>query len=72
MDEKELQEFRKLCAARFAWPIRNERTTNDPGIDWAQWFEAMFGENICDYRARVSKHESHGNDDRRADNRRAV
>lgn len=51
--EQELMEFRKLCAARFAWPIRNERTTNDPGITWADWFKAMFHKPLEAYRERL-------------------
>lgn len=52
---QEQLEFKKLCAAKFAWPLRNERTANDPGITWADWFYEKFGERICDYRERLDR-----------------
>lgn len=49
----EVQEQRKLAAAKRAWPKRDKLTSKK--ITWAQWFEERYGESLEAYRARVSE-----------------
>lgn len=52
-------EHKKYCAAKYVWPLRNQKTPRS-NIKWSAWFKNMFGEELINYRERI-KHEYHRN-----------